>query len=119
MKLLKRNLKIIWACQYADRVRVPGTNEYRLLYSDPAPYKMNVSAARGTTDEDFFGVGLQYDKTLITNDITCPITETSLLFVDKEPEQNSNGDYLNDFIVKKIAKSINNISYAVERVSTS
>jgi hypothetical protein len=80
---------------------------------------MNVSAARGTAYEDFFGVNTDYERVAVTEDMLSLITETSVLFVDKLPTFNADNDPLNDYVVKKVARSLNIIAYAIKRVSVS
>jgi hypothetical protein len=52
--------------------------------------------------------------------MVCPISETSILWVDKVPET----PYVatapkNDYIVKLVAKSINSITYVIQKVEVS
>ena len=42
--------------------------------------------------------------------------ENSVLFVDKEPEF-QDGIPLYDYIVKKVARSLNSVAYAIARVT--
>lgn len=60
-----------------------------------------------------------YDKVLITDDTNCPIDENTLLFVDKEPEFGNDGNPLCDYRVRRVAKSLNSISYAISKVTVS
>ena len=66
-----------------------------------------------------FGNFVSYDKVIITDDLKCPIDENTVLFLDKKPEYRENGTPLYDYIVKRVAKSRNFISYAVQKVSVS
>ena len=45
--------------------------------------------------------------------------ENTVLFIDKAPEYDEEGSPLYDYRVKRVATSINSISYAVEKVSVS
>ena len=56
---------------------------------------------------------------IVTDDLSCPIDENTVLFIDKEPEYDDNGNPLYDYIVKRVAKSLNSISYAVSKVTVS
>ena len=95
MKLMKRNLQPVW---YA-------------LYDTKEPIR----------DEkgDMFGNLESYDKVLITDDMSCPIDENTVLFIDREPTFNADGSPAFDYIVRRVAKSLNNISYAVSKVNVS
>ena len=66
-----------------------------------------------------FGNLESYDKVLITDDMSCPIDENTVLFVDKEPEFSQEGVPLFDYRVRRVAKSLNNISYAISKVTVS
>ena len=58
-----------------------------------------------------------------------PIDEYSILWIDTMPELNADGSLAvdsegkvktpHDYIVKKVAKSLNSVSYAVSKVSVS
>ena len=48
----------------------------------------------------------------------CPIAEDTVLFVDKNPEY-KDGKPLYDYIVKRVAKSLNSISIAISKVNVS
>ena len=56
---------------------------------------------------------------IVTDDLTCPIDENSVLFVDKLPEYSEDGTPLYDYVVKRVAKSLNAIAYAIQKVNVS
>lgn len=121
MKLLKRNLSTIHYCLYdksEPTLDEDGneTGEDKITYSEPVEFECSVSAATGYSATEMFGNLENYDKTLITDDMQCPIDEHSVLFVDKEPEFDTDGRPLYDYIVRRVAKSINNISFAIRKV---
>ena len=98
----------------------------------------NVSPASGQAQVEQFGNLDSYDKVIVSHDMNCPITEMSALFLEKEPEYATItthelvvGSALfapsaisevtyqlpkNDYIVKRVAKSLNSISIAVRKV---
>ena len=121
MKLLKRNLSTIHYCLYERSEPILDddgneTGEDKITYSEPVEFECSVSAATGYSATEMFGNLENYDKTLITDDMECPIDEHSVLFVDKEPEFDTDGRPLYDYIVWRVAKSINNISFAIRKV---
>ena len=61
---------------------------------------------------------VSYDKVIVTDDMDCPIAEDTVLFVDKNPEY-KDGKPLYDYIVKRVAKSLNSISIAISKVNVS
>ena len=81
--------------------------------------RANVSAATGQSQVEQFGNLENYDKVVVTDDMTCPINENTVLFIDKEPAFDSQGKPLYDYTVKRVAKSLNSISIAVSKVKVS
>lgn len=123
MKLMKRNLKPVYYCLYADRVPLLDddgneTSEQRIVYGEPVKLMCSVSPATGYAQANMFGNLESYDKVLITDDMTCPIDENTVLFVDKEPEFRD-GKPIFDYTVRRVAKSLNAISYAISKVKVS
>lgn len=91
------------------------TGEDSPSYSEPVLYtKGNVSAARGTSETEQFGNLDNYDKVIVTSDMQCPIDENSILWIDETDTENPH-----DYIVKRVAKSKNGISFAVAKVKVS
>lgn len=83
------------------------TGESGLEYTAPQEYKASISSAIGDSEIALFGKDLQYDKTICFDKIRPEgFNEYSVLWIDKEPcEQGEDVGY--DYIVKKIAKSLN------------
>lgn len=124
MKLLKRNCKTVYYCQFVGKTPVVDddgyeTGEYTVSYTEPLPLEVNVSPATGTAQMMMFGTLINYDKVLVTTDMECPITEDSVLFVEKEPEFDDTGKPMYDYAVKRVAKSINVISIALREAKVS
>lgn len=124
MRCLKRNKRPFYYCLYkrTDVVTDDYGNEtgQHVLYEAAVPMNANVSAATGWSNNEQFGNLENYDKVIVTDDMSCPISETSVLFVDKEPEYSvRNNDPMYDYIVIRVAKSINSISIAIRKVDVS
>jgi hypothetical protein len=126
MKLQRRNTVSIWYQLYEEDSPQTITDEYGnvletgergVTYSAPVEIRASVSTATGTVQAELFGGFTDYDKVVIVDDITCPIDEQSVLFIDRVPEY-AEGELVNvhDYIVKRIAKSLNFIAYAVRKV---
>lgn len=120
MRLLKRNLKTIYYSLYNGRVPVEGpdgfeTGETEISYSDPVELKCNVSPVTGQAQAEMFGMLEDYDKVIVTDQMDCPIDENSVLYVDRAPDESNQYDY----IVKRVAKSLNHISIAISKVKVS
>lgn len=95
------------------------TGEETVSYQAAVPMRANVSAATGSAQVEQFGSFAGYDRVIVTDDLTCPIDENTVLFLDKEPEYDADGKPLYDYLVRRVARSLNSISYAVSRVSVS
>lgn len=123
MKLMKRNLSTIYYCLYTGRTPLKDadgneTGEYKIGYSDPVKLSCNVSPATGYAQVNMFGNLDSYDKVVVTDDMCCPIDENTVLFIDKDPEFKG-GIPTYDYTVRRVAKSLNTISYAVSKVKVS
>ena len=102
------------------------TGQYKVLYTDPVETKGNISAAQGEMQTRQFGESETYDKVIVLDDPDTPIDEYSILWVDSHPEltiegqlaTNDNGEIKtpHDYIVKKVARSLNSVSIAISKV---
>lgn len=124
MRSLDRNKTSFYYALYLDKeenVDENGylTGTYTILYGNPVECKGNISASSGQVQIEQFGNDLQYDKVIVLDDVNVPIDENSVLWVDKEVEHDRYGNPLFDYVVKKVAKSLNSISFAISRVKLS
>lgn len=125
MKLLKRNLQEIKYALYEGKAVILDDDNYEsgekgVAYSAPVSLECSVSPARGTTMLELFGTMESYDRVIITSDMECPIDEESILFVDVPALSDpATGAYLYDYVVKRVAKSLNFIAYAISKVDLS
>ena len=138
---LKRNMRPFSYCLYKEKHPISDeygneTGEFVVIYNEAVSMTANISQATGQSNTEQFGNLDNYDKVIVTCDMNCPIEESSVLFIDKEPEygdeiiigyeepQTVLGDPvpitykppLYDYIVKRVAKSINSISIAIRKV---
>lgn len=123
MKLMNRNKIPVYYCLYKGKKALLDeegneTSEYEVEYKRPAKLMCSVSHATGYAQMDMFGKLDSYDKVLITDDTTCPIDENTVLFVDKRPDFRQ-GKPAFDYVVQRVAKSPNSISYAIAKVRVS
>ena len=60
-----------------------------------------------------------YDKVLVMDNPRTPIDEYAILWVDTIPRLNEDGstDTPHDYVVKKVARSLNSVSIAISKVS--
>lgn len=123
MKCLNRNKQMFWYSLYKSKDPIKDeygnmTGEYTVNYFDPVCMKANISPASGSSQIEQFGNSEQYDKVIVTDEMNCPIDENTVLHIDCCPLcQGKDVPY--DYIVKKVARSLNNISYAVSKVKVS
>lgn len=124
MRTLNRNKKTFYYCLYQGKTPVLDeygnyTSEYKISYYPQVMVRANISPATGVSQMEQFGNLENYDKVIVTDDVTIPIDENSVLFVDKIPEFKEDGTPLYDYIVKKIARSLNSVSIAISKVKIS
>lgn len=123
MRCLERNKSTFYYCLYKSMEMQTDkygneTSAPKVLYESPVKMRANVSPATGYTQANQFGYLENYDKVIVTDDMDCPITESTVLFVEKEPEYR--GDIpLYDYIVRRVSKSLNSISIAIRKVTVS
>lgn len=123
---------VFYYALYSERVPVVDeygndTGEFDVRHGNPLKCSANVSAARGETQARQFGENVLYDKVIAMDNDAPPIDEYSILWIDTVPELNADGSLAidddgnvktpHDYIVKKVAKSLNNVSFAVSKVS--
>lgn len=103
------------------------TGQYQVIYSNPIKMKGNVSAAQGEIQSRQFGESETYDKVIVLDNPDVSINEYSILWVDSRPELtvdgslalNDKGEVItsHDYIVKKVARSLNSVSIAISKVT--
>ena len=137
------------------------TGDPKKVYETPVKMTAVISPATGWSNTEQFGNLDSYDKVLVIDDMSCPIDENTVLFIDKQPETrstlgsivgttsttssgigaittdvgttattgseigtvdassiNSSVDLIYDYVVRRVAKSQNLISIAVQKVRT-
>lgn len=102
-----------------DGQQVPveiGTSEAG--YSNPIKLKACVSAGKGDSDKQPFGIDVQYSKVISTTNMNLPIDVGTRIWVDIAPNLNENGstDTKHDYEVKSLAKGLHNVLIAIEKV---
>lgn len=124
MKAMERNKRTFWYCLYDRKEPIIDedgneTGEEQIVYKPAQSLRANISAASGSSQVEQFGNLAGYDKVIVTDDTSCPIDENTVLFIDKEPEYGEGGNPLYDYMVKRVARSLNSVSIAVTKVSVS
>lgn len=124
MKVMERNKRTLWYCLYDRKeplIDEDGneTGEEQIVYKPAQSLGANISAASGSSQVEQFGNLAGYDKVIVLDDTSCHIDENTVLFIDKEPEYDDDGKPLYDYMVKRVAKSLNSVSIAATKVSVS
>jgi hypothetical protein len=112
MRNLKRNQQKI----YYSNLTEESVDEWGNVgkgYGEPQEYKISISPNTGETSYSGFGTQFDYDRTMVTTDIQCPINEYSHLWIGIEPTEPHN------FEVRKKAPNLNHIAYAIQQVEVS
>ena len=120
MRILERNKQKFYYSLYEGETTVRDDyGNFQPKFSEAKFFKASISAAKGNTESELFGTTIDYDRVIITDDMSCPIDEQSVLFVDIKPKYDEYNRPLGDYIVKRVARSLNNISYAISKVDVS
>lgn len=124
MRCLERNKVSFWYCPFVRKEPVVDENgrktgEQRVIYDTAVSVSANISSAKGEAQEQVFGNLETYDKVIVIDTPDFPMDENSVLFVDKPPVYDKNGQPLFDYVVKQVARSLNAVSYAVTKAVVS
>lgn len=134
MRCMNRNKVKFFYALYVGREPITDeygnvTGEYDVKHGNPTEGYANISAAKGETQTRQFGESETYDKVIVMDNEAPQIDEYSVLWVDTEPQINEDGSLAvdeegniltpHDYIVKKVARSLNNVSIAISKVNVS
>lgn len=137
MRSLKKNKQGLWYSTYANQIiiyerdengeivydEIDGEKYPRIIaeragYNKPVFFDANVSAGKGTAQEDVFGKDIDFTRTISTTDLTLPIDELSLVWIETEPKYFEDGtvdpnsaDYK---VAAKPARSLNQLMIALK-----
>ena len=131
MRCMVRNKQDFYYALYSGKTEIideygNATGQYKIVYSDPVKTRGNVSAAQGEMQNRQFGDSETYDKVIVLGNKSVPIDEYTILWVDSSPSLNEDGSLAtnedgtykspHDYVVKKVARSLNNVSLAISKV---
>lgn len=126
MRCMERNKQVFYFSSFTDKVEIVDeygnrTGEYKVLYDNPTKLSGNISAAMGEMQNRQFGESELYDKVIVLSNPNVSIDEYSILWVDTLPTLKEDGSTgtPHDYIVKKIARSLNSVSIAISKVMVS
>ena len=134
MECMDENKQVFWYAlfdhkeQATDEYGTPIGQSYN-VYRPPKEYSANISPAKGETSVEAFGNDDSYDKTIVMDKGCPPIDEYSVLWLDDSPSLEDDETLKIDdagnpvtpwnYIVKKVAESINSIQIAIKKVTVS
>lgn len=121
---LVRNKSTFWYLPYVREEHIYDewmnlTSDTRIIYGEPVEVKANISPASGVAQTEMFGNLENYDKVISPLPVDFPLTENDVLFIDKEPENDKDGNPKFDYKVRRIARSLNYTAVAVAKVNVS
>lgn len=124
MKCMIRNQRKFYYASYIENKEIideygNSTGEYEVIHGKPIKALGNISSAMGETQVRQFGESESYDKVIVLDNVNSPINEYSILWVDTLPHLNDDGttDTPHDYVVKRIAKSLNSVAIAISKVN--
>lgn len=133
MRCLERNKTVFYYSLFSGKQEIidaygNATGQYRLIYENPRRGYANISAAKGEVQTQQFGDDDNYDKVIVLDNPSTPIDEYTILWVDSgAPQLAPNGSLAldeygevatpHDYVVKKVARSLNSVSMAVSKVT--
>ena len=134
MKCLERNKTSFWYSSYIGKSEIIDeygnrTGEYQIERANPIKYRANISSARGETESQLFGDTENYDRVIALDNVSPVIDEYTILWLDTKPRVTASGELERDisgqiltphnYIVKKVAKSLNSTLIAISKVTVS
>lgn len=132
MRCMDRNKSKLWYALYLGNDEIIDddgnrTGQYGPSYGKPKSLKANISAAKGDASTRQFGEDESYDKVIVHHNPRLEIDEYSVLWIDRTPVLDRAGNLAldmdgseitpHDYIVKRVARSINSVSIAISKVN--
>lgn len=110
MRDLRKNQRPIYYSLYGEGESVDEWGNVIKGYGEPKRLMVSRSVDKGEANGGVFGKDLDYDSEFVVHDINCPIDEFTHLWIGVD----TSADY--NYIVKKVAVSLNAKRYAIKRV---
>lgn len=136
MRNLERNKKDLWyANQTGVVVPIVDSNGHRSgekdhQYSEPVKVRMSMAISSGANNLgsqgiatlEPYGIVTGYTARAVTEDLDCPMNETSRIWYGIEPTKIVEGQVVNvphNYMVVRKAKSLNHLIYYLKEVDVS
>lgn len=124
MRCMVRNKVLFYYALYEGKQEVVDeygnkTGQYEIIYGKPVALMGNVSPAVGETETRQFGEGVSYDRVIVLDNPKTPIDEYSILWIDTLLVISEDGTTTtpHNYIVSKVAPSLNSVSIAIRKVN--
>ena len=116
MRGLERNKRSFFYALYTGEEALVDENgdytgETRSTYTDPVACEANISPASGTAVTELFGTVSEYDRVIGPLNYAIPLDEHAIVWIKNDPETQPH-----DYVVERIADSINHYMALVSRV---
>ena len=116
MRTLEINKQPMWYALCTGKTEVIDeygnhTGVFELTYSAPVYYPVNMSESRNIVNFEAFGITADYDRTFVTTDMSCPISEDTIIWFGADPATDPH-----NYVVHRIANSLNSITIAIRAV---
>lgn len=139
MRNVRKNMQKLRYALYSDEVPVYETDaqgniihdtvdgeqvariiDYKSGFSELVEFTGNIVFQGSSSEAEVFGVSIgAYDSKLVLSNGKIPVTETSLIFKESNPQYDSKGDLKEssaDFRVIKVAEGLNDTVYLLQRI---
>ena len=132
MHVLARNKQDLW---YANPVTVGmavdengfRTGEPEITYGEPVKVRMSMAissgannlGSQGMAELERYGITTGYTHRAVTDDLTCPMCEESLVWFGILPEEEVDGEVVkhpHNFKIVRRAKSLNHLIFFLKEV---
>lgn len=132
MRMMARNKREFYFSLYKEKVPKTDeygneTGEYEIVRTNPIRFTANVSASKGEVNSQQFGESENYDKVIVMDNDAPSIDEYTVFWIDTIPmiddtgflAKDCDGNFItpHDYIVKKVAKSLNSTLIAISKVN--
>lgn len=96
------------------------TGDKEVVYSEPVEFFANIATSGGESEAVAYGVSTSdYEATITLPKDLLPLTETSLIWQNTEPQYNADGTVnpkSADYTIVKISPSLNNVKYVLKEI---
>lgn len=119
MRVVNRNRRPVAYAFYEGTTEIIDDNglhtgEYAVHYTDPVRALMNVSGGKGQANVRLFGIGSEFDRTIVTDDLETPFSTDTVFWVETDPD-----DAPFDYRVVSVARTINQVVLGLAEVEVS